>query len=588
MAANDPHFGNVVALLHMDDLGLTDVKGRAVSKNYGVVRSALQAKWGGYSASFVTAGYLQLAASSDWFFGTDAFTIECWVYIAGNSATDGSGYRNAQLWTNMSTSYGGFGLQIMGSGSTTGTGVGWEDKYGGSNIGASWNTTVSQGAWHHVAVCREAGGSNLYLCLDGAVQTSAITGGGSRSLGSPSYAAQIGGQPGVTNWNRYLNGYIDDFRITRSVARYTANYTPPAAPFPDYGRYVAGALTEETPHTEFRIRAHRLDTGALLNEVIATGSAYEVPCCPVASRADYTGPVMILAHPRMGTIWAAKTQKFVGDYVVPTNPADTPYVYQCTAAGLVDAHSENVKILCHFEGTDDSTTGFVDETGKTMTPAGNVKHENTQKKFGSTAAYFDGTGDYLSWSPGDDSFAFEGDFTVECWVYLTASRAHTIFDQRASASATGFVLATDSSNKIGMYFNGAWRIQGAAGLSQNTWIHLALVRASGTFTLYVDGTSIGTYASSAELVDGMARIGCDFVAGQAMLGYMDELRVTKGVVRYTGSFSPAASAYSLGTGDTEPTWPTTPGATVDDNDLRWTCVGRMIRPVAVGPLIPSL
>jgi hypothetical protein len=444
MPSNDPHFANVAVLLHMDDLALSDVKGHTASKNYTVARSAQQSKWGGYSALF-NGGYLNLAASSEWFFGTGAFTIECWVYITANSDLDGSNFRNAQLWTNMSTSYGGFGFQIVGNASTTGTGIGWEDKYGGSNIGASWATTISQNAWHHVAVCREAAGANLYLCLDGTVQTSAITGGGSRSLGSSAYAAQIGGQPNVTNWFRYLRGHIEDFRITKGVARYTANYTPPAAPFPDYGRFVAGTLTEDTPHTEFRVRAFRLDTGALLNEVIATGSAYEVPCCPVPGRVDFTGPVIVVAHPRMGMQWTARTQKFVGDYVVPTSPADTPYVYKCTSVGLTDLYSASVKVLCHFEGTDDSTTGFIDETGRTMTPSGNVKHENTQKKFGSTAAYFDGTGDYISWSTGDDSFAFGGDFTVECWVYFTASRAHTIFDQRASASATGFVLATDSS-----------------------------------------------------------------------------------------------------------------------------------------------
>jgi hypothetical protein len=145
-----------------------------------------------------------------------------------------------------------------------------------------------------------------------------------------------------------------------------------------------------------------------------------------------------------------------------------------------------------------------------------------------------------------------------------------------------------ASNKIGVYFNGAWRIQGAAGLSQNAWIHLAVVRSSGTFALYVDGSSIGTYSSAAELVDGMARIGADFQAGQGMLGYMDELRVTKGVARYTGNFTPAASAFDLGTGSSEPTWPTTEGATIDDNDVRWTCVGRMVKPVAIGPLIASL
>lgn len=587
MPANDTYFGSVALLLPMDDFALSDAKGRTVSK-YGTVRpSSVQKKWGKYSARLDTGGYLQVAASADWFFGTGAFTIECWVYIAGNSATDGSGIRNAQLWTNMSGSAGGFGFQIVGNGSTTGTGLGWEDKYGGSNIGASWTTTVTQNEWHHVAVCRANGGSDLYLCLDGTVQTSAITGGSSRSLGSSAYAAQIGGQPAVSGWNRYLNGYIDDFRITLGVARYTANYTPPAAALPPYGRFVGGTLTEATDHTEFRVRSHRLDTGALLNETVATGAAYEVPCSP--SSVDYTGPVIITAHPRMGGAWAASTIKALGDYCIPTNPVATPYVFKASAVDIVTADSSKCVLLAHLNGTDNSTTGFVDETGKTITPSGNVKHEDTQKKFGDTSAYFDGTGDYLSWAASDD-FRFQGDFTMECFFYPTSTRAHTIMDQRSAASSTGLVVATDSSNKVGVYYNGAWRIQQGAGLSNNAWYHIALVRESGGLTLYIDGAAVNTYSTATELTDGYFRVGCDFQAGQGLLGYVDEIRVLNGVAAYTDNFTPPASAFAsvCKTGSSEPTWPTTPGDTVDDGEIRWQCVGRMIKPVTVGPLIPSL
>lgn len=600
MPSNDPNWNSVAMLLLMDDTGLTDVKGRSVTKAGNVARSSTQSKFGGYSAVFDGSGdYLQVPASADWFFGTGAFTIECWVYIAGNSAANGSGLRNATIYTNMNGAAGGFAFQIQGNGSTTGTGIGWEDKYGGSNIAGNWATTVTQNEWHHVAVCREAGSSNLILCLDGTVQTSAITGGGSRSLGSASYAVQVGGQPLVTNWNQYLNGYVDDLRVTLGVARYTANYTPPAATFPLYGRYIGGTLTEATPHTEFKVRAYRLDTGALLNETIASGSSYEVPgCLPVAPYTDFTGPVIVTAHPRMSGVWQAAATKAVGDYAIPTAPETVPYVYKVSAIGVLDAGAANVKLLMHFEGTDDSTTGFVDQTGKTVTPAGNVKHENTQKKFGSTSGYFDGSGDYLTISDSALSVS-SGDFTAEFFVYITSLAAVNglLFWGSSSSNANRVQCDVKTDGSIAFYVEDGSaannNLTSAAGvISTNTWYHVAIVRDGSTMRLFVNGASVATpitqtvtVAAASTLYLGLAR---NSGSARYLTGYMDELRVTVGTARYTADFTAPSSAFPFGTGSSEPTWPTTPDETVDDNDVTWTCVGAMVRPVAVGPLIPSL
>jgi hypothetical protein len=149
----------------------------------------------------------------------------------------------------------------------------------------------------------------------------------------------IGGTT-TASYNMYLNGYIDDVRITKGTARYTADYTVPDAPFPAYTKYVAGSLTEASDHDEFTIRTHRLDTGAFLTETTATGSSYEISCCPAATKNDYAGEVMVSAWPKMGAKWIANTAYAAGTYAFPTAAGTTPYIFKCTTAGTSHSTTE--------------------------------------------------------------------------------------------------------------------------------------------------------------------------------------------------------------------------------------------------------
>ena len=76
----DPYWNNVVLAMHMDDVGLSDLKGHAVTLNGNAARSSVQSKFGGYSTAFDGTGdYLSLSDSEDWNFGAGDFTIEFWV-----------------------------------------------------------------------------------------------------------------------------------------------------------------------------------------------------------------------------------------------------------------------------------------------------------------------------------------------------------------------------------------------------------------------------------------------------------------------------------------------------------------------------
>lgn len=78
--AGDPYWNNVVLAMHMDDVGLSDLKGHAVTLNGNAARSSVQSKFGGYSAYFdgVAASSVATTASTDTVLNGD-FTIELWA-----------------------------------------------------------------------------------------------------------------------------------------------------------------------------------------------------------------------------------------------------------------------------------------------------------------------------------------------------------------------------------------------------------------------------------------------------------------------------------------------------------------------------
>jgi len=96
-----------------------------------------------------------------------------------------------------------------------------------SNVYLTSSSTLTTGQWNHVAVSRS--GTSLKMFFNG---TSVATATNSTSFGSASSGVFVGAYYDGTY---PLNGYIDDLRITKGYARYTANFTAPTAAFPNIG-----------------------------------------------------------------------------------------------------------------------------------------------------------------------------------------------------------------------------------------------------------------------------------------------------------------------------------------------------------------
>lgn len=221
---SDPYAANVVLHLPLNreaalpELAFDVSAYRNSVSRVGAIMSTTLSKFGNASCWFNGSSYLQLPDSAVYDLLTGDFTVEGWFYPTSLTSDnqvllnkDGRyGISNSQYGVVLGPT--GVLRGIVGSGSGT--------TY--SQL-VSGTTEVTLNAWHHYAW--ERSGTMLLLFLDGVLDASAEQTGTPTSGGMGPLVGYQRGQPAAV----YFNGYQDDVRITKGVARYTANFTPPDA-----------------------------------------------------------------------------------------------------------------------------------------------------------------------------------------------------------------------------------------------------------------------------------------------------------------------------------------------------------------------
>jgi len=205
---------NTSLLLNFTNAGIYDATSKNDLETVGNAQiSTTQSKWGGSSMYFDGTGdWLLSPASTLYAFNTGDFTIEGWVYIGATPA-------NACLFdTRNGFGTGGFGVFI-----TNGTGIAIYTSSGTTIFTATSCLTTS--AWQHLAITRN--GTNFRVFVNGTQISSTVTNSANMSDGYLIIANAL-----AADRNYPFTGYIQDFRITKGYARYTANFTAPTAAFP--------------------------------------------------------------------------------------------------------------------------------------------------------------------------------------------------------------------------------------------------------------------------------------------------------------------------------------------------------------------
>jgi hypothetical protein len=194
---------------------------------------------------------------------------------------------------------------------------------------------------------------------------------------------------------------------------------------------------------------------------------------------------------------------------------------------------------------------------------GNAQISTAVKKYGTGSMYFDGSGDYLQ-TPLNQSVNFgTNSFTIEMWVNpsTTNHQSACLFTQEhvaANNTPISIAIFLNGGNfetvgngiSFGVYNGSSWTVlqHNLATIPINTWTFIALVRNGNVFTMYVNGTSVGstTNSTSCSLGSTPYFLGRRWdLAGSYPYynGYIDDFRITRGVARYTSNFTPPTSQF---------------------------------------------
>ena len=190
-----------------------------------------------------------------------------------------------------------------------------------------------------------------------------------------------------------------------------------------------------------------------------------------------------------------------------------------------------------------TATSLPSSTAITLT--GTPVLSTTQYKFGISSLYLNGSS-YVTVA-SDSKFAYNNeDFTVELnWRPTAIGAQQILIDQRSAGNDAAIYLEMNASGNIRLFVNNTYQITSSVACSAGAWNHVAVSRASGVTRLFVNGTLTPTTYTDANVYAARPiRIGASWTGGTFATGYIDEVRVTRGVSRYNTTFSPAIAQFT--------------------------------------------
>jgi len=217
----------------------------------------------------------------------------------------------------------------------------------------------------------------------------------------------------------------------------------------------------------------------------------------------------------------------------------------------------NTVFLCDF-----TNASILDYTmSNSLETVGDVKISTATKKYGTGSLYFDGAGDYIVASNTTTGNFGTGDFTIEYWFNssgIGTAYAPQIGTLDSTSPSYSWRFGTKMGGQNGLWWahhNGTTYTDtsfSTTNYNDGAWHYAAVVRVNGVLKAFIDGVRVG--ADQANTVNYTARrvlLGAELVTPSYYTGYMDDVRITKGVARYAACVA-NTTASSIRDGSTLP------------------------------------
>jgi hypothetical protein len=263
----------------------------------------------------------------------------------------------------------------------------------------------------------------------------------------------------------------------------------------------------------------------------------------VTATATSPSTVMLGSYPGI-------TSRAFNGYISNARIVKGTAVYTSNFAPPVAPLSFNANAVLQVNGT--SAAIYDSAMIATYETVGNSSSTTVIKKYGNSSMSFDGTGDYLVSPFSVNNNLGTRSFTFEAWLYPSSIAGIRGFYALTGGSGgvPKFVIhlnaGTPSIHYNGLTGGSDIYTTATSAITANTWTHLAFVRNGSTWTWYINGVASGTGSNSTNITFTTQPLYVGY-GGESYFtefnGYIDDLRVTNGVARYTANFTPPTTPF---------------------------------------------